>query len=126
MRDARSNVALEVHSRRTRVEPAKGLTLQEEEDIDWGQRRGRPLVSLSFQTPPAHYLAIKLITDTFDLISKQGRRHTHLQGAVQHPFQIRIVPLSTDLRPQSNGHSPVGLGLLSLFHFPCCRTRSMS
>jgi len=53
------------------------LAQQEEKGNDRGRRRERSLVSLSFRTPPAHYLVIGFITDNFDLISKQGRRQSH-------------------------------------------------
>ena len=76
-RDTRSNTALEVHSRHTRVEPATGWRCRRRRTNDWGQRRERSPVSLSLRTPPAHCLMIGLITDTLDLISKQGRRQSH-------------------------------------------------
>ena len=99
-RDARSNAALEVHSRRTRVEPATGWRCRRRRIMTGDDAKSAPLSHFHFRTP---CLMIGLVTDTFDLISKQGRRQSHFQGVVHFPFQIRILPLSTDPRPASTG-----------------------
>ena len=95
-RDACSNAALEVHSRCTRVEPATGWRCRRRRTNDRGRRRERSPVSLSLRTPPAHCLMIGLITDTFDLISKQGWHQSH----------SRVLPISFSNSHCAPEHGP--------------------
>jgi len=55
--------------------------------------------------PPAHLLFIGLITDIIQSYLQTGAVPIASPGRCPLPFQIRIVPLSTDPRPASMGNA---------------------